>query len=816
MRKLVIKKKYRIERCREVIDRNRIDVFFGREDLEEFRIVTGMAHIEGAVKRQNRMYPSSDDRHVHIIAHGKEECRSWRKEINGESKEQETKKALRGLIRGDLSDFMSSIVFQECVKCGAVDDLTVDHISPSFDDIVKAFFASEGGYNNIQIESKKCGEGPVPVDPEIEERWIAFHRKRAEYQILCRSCNAKKGSKPSSHLRPYQQDAFDACTSYLPKSVMPVLLELATGAGKSHIAAAIAGWIWEQQKKRVLCLQPSKELTEQNWEKYVATGNKASIFSASAGSKCLRHPVVYGTPGTVKNSLKLFGDQFGAVIIDEAHGVTPTIKEIVEHLKKKNPNIRIIGMTATPYRMGTGYIYAHGIDGAHVGDDKATAPYFHQLLYRITTRELVMQGFLTIAHADPAHAEGYDASRLALNSRGKFEAAEVEQVFEGRGRLTAQIVADVVEKSAGRMGVMIFAATVDHAKEIMESLPPDNARMIGGDVNMGKKDRAALIADFKAMRFKYIVSVGTLTTGFDAPHVDVIAVLRKTESPGLFQQIIGRGLRLHDQKADCMVLDYAGNVQFHDLQHDLFEPQISVKGKSEGVGGDFPVVCPECGFENLFLARKNEAGYGVDDEWYFVDEYEERVQNASGGYIPAFYGRRCCGQVRGDRPGIWERCHHRWFAKACHECGHQNDMAARYCEECKAELVDPNKKLQIEYAKVKADPYKKQTDAVLDWSVSPTISRAGNPCIKVDFVTEYRRFSIWLMPAINNQSAQRHWEMFSAAIFDGHIAPDSATLMQYLHKARPPVTVTYKREKDSQFYRVFGYNAPADAPPQPK
>jgi len=105
-------------------------------------------------------------------------------------------------------------------------------------------------------------------------------------------------------LRPYQQAAVEAAKEHMRRSVMPGLLELATGAGKSHIVAALAHWVHEQRGKRVLCLQSSKELTQQNHEKYTATGNPASIFSASAGSKCMRHPVVYGTPGTVKNSLQ--------------------------------------------------------------------------------------------------------------------------------------------------------------------------------------------------------------------------------------------------------------------------------------------------------------------------------------------------------------------------------------------------------------------------------------------------------------------------------------------------------------------------------
>lgn len=158
-------------------------------------------------------------------------------------------------------------------------------------------------------------------------------------------------------LRPYQQDAVDSAIAWMRKSTEPALLGLSTGAGKSHIAAAIALWITQKTGKKVLVLQPSKELTSQNFEKYLATGEKASIFSASANSKCTRHNVVYATPKTVLNSIARFGDAFGAVIIDEAHQTTPTIKQIIDSIRAKNPMLRVIGMTATPYRMGTGYIY---------------------------------------------------------------------------------------------------------------------------------------------------------------------------------------------------------------------------------------------------------------------------------------------------------------------------------------------------------------------------------------------------------------------------------------------------------------------------
>jgi DNA repair protein RadD len=159
-------------------------------------------------------------------------------------------------------------------------------------------------------------------------------------------------------LRPYQQKAHDAIINWVRKTTAPCMIEAATGAGKSHIIAAVAQTVHEISKgKHVLCLAPSAELVIQNSEKYGATGNPYSLFSASAGEKSLRNPVVFGTPITVKNKIKRFGSQFSLVIIDECHGLTPTIKGIIGSMMEQNPRLRVVGMTATPYRMNEGYIF---------------------------------------------------------------------------------------------------------------------------------------------------------------------------------------------------------------------------------------------------------------------------------------------------------------------------------------------------------------------------------------------------------------------------------------------------------------------------
>lgn len=608
------------------------------------------------------------------------------------------------------------------------------------------------------------------------------------------------------NLRPYQQAAVDAATNWMRQRIEPAVLELATGSGKSFIVAAIAHWIYQQSGKKVLCLQPSAELLGQNHEKYQLTGERAGVFSASGGGRDMRWPVIYGTPGTVKNSLDMFGSQFAAVVIDEAHGMTPTVQSIIDGIRRHNANLRVIGMTATPYRMNTGYIYQYDDGGAWVED--AIDPYFNTLLYRITARELIDMWFLTPPTTTPP-AQAYNAGGLVLNSRGQFDAADVERVFEGHGRLTSEIVAEVVAHSVGRRGVMIFAATVQHAKEIMASLPPDNSRMMGGDVNTERRTRERLISDYKEQRFKYLVSVGMLTTGFDAPHVDVVAVLRKTESPGLFQQIIGRGCRLYDGKQDFLVLDYAGNIEFHGLQDDLFEPQI--RTRKSGMDGELePIraVCPECSFENKFTPRPNEAGFKHDRHGYFVDLQGNRIETDHGPE-PAHFGRRCTGQVD-IGGGRLARCEYRWTFKECPECDHENDIAARFCESCKEELVDPNTKLRREFQRIKEDPYSISTDEVLSWSAQPHVGRSGKPSVKCTIQTPWRTFDIWCMPEIPHE-----WAKLCRAVYKGHVAPSVDVFLQYLDThGTPPETVTYHRIRGSRFYKVIDYNRKADEIPQ--
>lgn len=602
-------------------------------------------------------------------------------------------------------------------------------------------------------------------------------------------------------LRDYQQETVDKAIEWIKARKDSAILDLATGAGKSHIIAALAHWFNSKTGLKVLCLAPSQELVSQNHKKYLLSGSPASIYCASL-NKSLAHNVVFGSPRTVLNAIDKFCENFALIIIDEAHGITPTIKNIIEKLKAKQKNLRVIGLSATPYRLGDGYIYAYDETGNPVSDGTTRDPYFHQLIHRVSAKYLIGRGFLTRPVTSKT-VEHYDTSHLKLVG-DKFDAKQVEQTFEGRGRLTSVIVQDIVENSTYCMGVIIFAATVAHAKEVLESLPVGISAMIVG----GTKDRNGIIEKFKKMEIKYLVNVGVLTTGFDAEHIDHVAIMRATESIALLQQIIGRGLRIHKNKRECLVSDYAGNIERHCPDGDIFTPTIkaSYKGESEPL----EVECPSCRSINFFSARKNKDNFKIDKNGYFIDLAGSRIiDQETGQEYPAHYGRRCMGQIIENKKA--QRCEYKWSFKACFSCGHQNDIAARYCEKCKEEIIDPNEKLSLEKQKIKDDPYSVSTDKVLSWRVRSWTSKSGNETLKIDYTTECATFPVWYSPHSNSHKTKFLWKNLCAATLD-EIA---GSIEEYLEKvnlflAEMPKTITVRKNRETKFYEVFGHNLEAD------
>lgn len=593
-------------------------------------------------------------------------------------------------------------------------------------------------------------------------------------------------------LRTYQQEAVDAAIAHVRKRLSPCLLELATGAGKSLIVAELAKFFsGSAPSKRVLCIAPSKELVEQNAAKYALTGNQSSIYCASAGKKCLRSQVIFASPQSALGTIdKIAHMGVSAIIIDEAHSVTPTMQKLIDAVlqytikdKLVNDKCRIIGMTATPYRMGTGYIYsidATGEGEIHYDETKAIKPFYSKLLYRITAGELVNERFLSQVKIGDS-SDSYDTSTLETDKFGRFSAKSVEKTFSGNTK-TERIIQRVIDNSVNKMGVMIFAATISHAEEIAGYLPDGDVEVVTGKLK--KKERNDKTERFKDQGYKYIVNVDVLTTGFDAPHVDYVVVMRATESAGLFQQIIGRGLRLHDDKEYCLISDFAENIERHELQSDIFTPEINARVKS-GESVEISVTCPACNcvsnkkrrsddayaglahdvFGNFIISGTEKATVWDDDgepcEWEGIpltmqvldpttkDDFGECAFKEIP--VPAHYSRRCANPEAYILSGKPIQCSHRYSMKICPDCYAENDIAARHCIGCKGRLVDPNEKL-VEKAGQAGIIATGETKLVqcLSAKYEAHTGATGGKSVKVTYSTDIGKVIAW-------HTKKQHW-----------------------------------------------------------
>jgi DNA repair protein RadD len=459
-------------------------------------------------------------------------------------------------------------------------------------------------------------------------------------------------------LRPYQQQAVQATIEYFRQTSAPATIVLPTGAGKSLVIAELA----RLAKRRILVLAHVKELVQQNHSKYLAYGLQASVFAAGLNRKEAETQVVFGSVQSVARNLQRFADAFSLIIIDECHRVSldenSEYQKIIATLRQYNPDLKVLGLTATPYRLDTGWVYQKHLPEKCVRTTEETP--FSACIYELPLRYMVDNDYLTAIEWLDAPVALYDFEQLRPSASGYYSEADLNRVVLKSKRATAQITEQIIAQAKARQGVMIFAASVAHAKEIIGYLPPECSAIITGDMHQRARD--SVITAFKQQQIKFLVNVSVLTTGFDAPHVDLIAVLRPTESVGLYQQIVGRGLRLSPGKENCLVLDYAGN------NHDLFRPQISdVKPDSDSEIVEVP--CPVCQHINHFWGK------------------------TSGDDLIEHYGRRCQGLIE-NSAGEPVQCDFRYRFKECAQCGAENDIAARQCHQCATLLVDPDDKLK--------------------------------------------------------------------------------------------------------------------------
>ena len=458
-------------------------------------------------------------------------------------------------------------------------------------------------------------------------------------------------------LRPYQSEAVEAVYRHLRDRNDNPAVVLPTAAGKSWIIAQIVSDAVLRWGGRVLVLAHVKELLDQNAEKIRLLCPKLDVglYSAGLNRRDTDHSVIVaGIQSIYKRACEL--DAFDLILIDEAHLIPPDgdgmYRQFLADAKVVNPNVRVVGLTATPYRLKSGMICA---------PDNP----LNSICYEVGVKELIVGGYLSPL-ITKAGVQKVDTSGLHVRA-GEFIAGEVSDLMD-QDELVEAACREIVNQTRDRNSCLIFAAGVAHAQHIRAVLQDKyhaKCGLVTGDTPAGERDTT--LARFRGEKvpsnlfgdscepLKYLVNVNVLTTGFDAPNIDCVALLRPTLSAGLYYQMVGRGFRLFEGKENCLVLDFAGNIVRHGPVDQI---EVRTPG-SGGAGGEAPgkecpecqaviaagyAVCPQCGFqfpepdsqkheatassEGILSGQVTETRFEVRDVFYSVHMKKNAAEDA--------------------------------------------------------------------------------------------------------------------------------------------------------------------------------------------
>lgn len=383
------------------------------------------------------------------------------------------------------------------------------------------------------------------------------------------------------NLRPYQSRAIEMLYDWFRANPTgnPVL-NMPGGSGKSVVIASIVkDALTSWPKTRVLMLVHSRELVAQNAAKLRAIwpGAPMGVYSASLGKRQLGEPITYAGIQSVRNLAKTIG-HIDLCLCDEAHAIsnteTGTYRKFLADLLEINPAMRVVGFSASPYRLGAGMITD--------GEDAL----FADILEPVSIEELVYHGHLVPLRSKVTDTK-LDADGVAKR-QGDYVASQMQEKFDTKDN-NENIAIELIDKAKDRKHWLIFCSGIEHARHFAQELQRRSiaADHLTGHDSTAERDRK--LKAFESGEIRALCNVGILTTGYDFPALDCVVFLRATMSPGLYLQMAVRGMRPHPNKLDCLVLDFAGVVSAHG-------PITAIKPpKQGGKGGDAPVrICPEC------------------------------------------------------------------------------------------------------------------------------------------------------------------------------------------------------------------------------
>ena len=354
-----------------------------------------------------------------------------------------------------------------------------------------------------------------------------------------------------------------------------------TGSGKTVMLSAVAGSLLAEPDTKACILAHRTELTEQNRSKFerVNPGLETSVYDAN--EKSWDGHATFAMVQTLSRKPNL--DQMPTLdllVIDEAHhAVSPSYREIIDQVLRKNPKAAICGLTATPNR----------------GDGKGLREVFSNLADQITLGEMIASGHLVPPKTYVIDVGAQDALRQVRRTAIDFDMSEVASILN-KTLITESVINNWKAKAFDRKTI-VFCSTVEHATDVCTAFNQagTNAVLIHGELS--DADRKERLAAYENGNTQVVVNVAVLTEGYDYTPTSCVVLLRPSSYKSTFIQMVGRGLRTVDPeqfpgvvKTDCIVLDF-GTAS---LMHGALEQEVNLDGHEHD--GDAPTKdCPECG-----------------------------------------------------------------------------------------------------------------------------------------------------------------------------------------------------------------------------
>lgn len=384
-------------------------------------------------------------------------------------------------------------------------------------------------------------------------------------------------------LRDYQRAAIDAIHWYIAHADGNPVVELPTGSGKSLIQAEfIRGVLQSNPHQRFLCLTHVKELIAQNHAELMGMWPMApaGIYSAALNQRDTREPVIFASIQSVHHRAAELG-KFDWVIIDECHLVPNSgsgiYRSFLSEMQSLSPQLRVIGLSATPYRLSGGLLVE--------GKDRLFTDLISARKTGASVKHLIEAGHLAPLVTPEDRLPRLDISAVSQNS-GEFNQTELVAAVERQSQITEQACLEIQRRGVDRKKWIIFASSMEHCEQI-QSLLQVPSMVVHGQLSRWERD--AYIRQFRQGQLQALISINVLSTGFNVPEIDLLAMLRPTASASLYVQQAGRGMRTAVNKTDCLVLDFAGNIDRHGPVDNILPPSRKRRG------GEQPMKeCQEC------------------------------------------------------------------------------------------------------------------------------------------------------------------------------------------------------------------------------